>query len=265
MGKLIDRRPPAGVNGADPDPTAEALALEVAEAEAEAEAAEARIAAAQARARAARLRRQASAVETQTPDVAAPPDEDAAPEDGAPADSDGTLASEPPLSRSWGRRIGQRPRRGAVIAALVTVAALTVSGYLLWHHQDVAGEQQRAAEFVAAARQGVVTLTTLDSSQAEADVQRVLDSSTGAFRDDFENRASDFTDVIQKSSVATEGQVNAAAVESMSDDSAVVLVAATSTVTNSAGAEQEPRAWRLSVTVTRDRGQLKMSKVEFVP
>jgi Mce-associated membrane protein len=59
--------------------------------------------------------------------------------------------------------------------------------------------------------------------------------------------------------------VNSVAVESMSDDSAVVLVAASSRVTNSAGANQEPRSWRLSVDLQRDGGQIKMSKVEFVP
>jgi len=43
-----------------------------------------------------------------------------------------------------------------------------------------------------------------------------------------------------------------------------VLVAAKSQVTNAASAQQQPRAWRLSVTMQRDNGQLKMSKVEFV-
>jgi Mce-associated membrane protein len=51
----------------------------------------------------------------------------------------------------------------------------------------------------------------------------------------------------------------------MTGDSATVLVAATSTMSNSAGGQQPPRSWRLSVTVQRDRGQLKVSKVEFVP
>jgi Mce-associated membrane protein len=60
--------------------------------------------------------------------------------------------------------------------------------------------------------------------------------------------------------------VKASAVESIAnDDSGVVLVAAESKVTNAAGAQQDPRAWRLSVSLQRDGGQLKMSKVEFVP
>ncbi|MGW0173719.1 hypothetical protein ACWDUM_07725 [Rhodococcus sp. NPDC003322] len=280
MGEGRDGPPPTSVN--ETARTAESLALEVAEAEAEAEAAEARTAAAQARARSARLRRQALAAEAgpatgaresslDSTDGPAPRDLPTAAagkaenEDVPDCEGVGPSPSDGPRPRHGGRRLPRPATVPAALCALVSGAALAASGYLLWHHHDVTDQQQRAAEFAAAARQGVVTLTTLDSDNAEADVQRVLDNSTGAFRDDFQARAGDFTDMIQKANVATEGRVNAAAVESMTEDSAVVLVAASSKVTNSAGAEQEPRAWRLSVTVTRDEGQLKMSKVEFVP
>ena len=59
--------------------------------------------------------------------------------------------------------------------------------------------------------------------------------------------------------------VTAAAVQSMTDDSAEVLVAATSRVSNTTGANQQPRSWRLSVSLQREGEQIKMSKVEFVP
>jgi Mce-associated membrane protein len=48
-------------------------------------------------------------------------------------------------------------------------------------------------------------------------------------------------------------------------DFALVLVAATSHITNAAGAKEEPRNWRLKVTVKDDGGQYKMSNVEFIP
>ena len=51
----------------------------------------------------------------------------------------------------------------------------------------------------------------------------------------------------------------------MTKDSAVVLVTAATTISNSAGANQQPRTWRLSVDVVDDGGQIKMSKVDFVP
>lgn len=69
----------------------------------------------------------------------------------------------------------------------------------------------------------------------------------------------------EQAKVTTEAQVNATAVDSMTDDSAVVLVAATSRISNSAGADQDPRNWRLSVTVKQDGDQIKLAKVEFVP
>ncbi|MBO0854910.1 MAG: hypothetical protein J2P18_14245, partial [Nocardia sp.] len=150
-------------------------------------------------------------------------------------------------------------------ASVVLFAGVASSGFFLWRHHEVTAQQHKQAEYLAAAREGVTTLTSLDFTHAAEDVKRVLDNSTGSFRSDFETRSKDFTSVIQQSKVATKGKVNSAAVQSMSDDSAVVLVAATSEVTNSAGAKQEPRGWRLSVTVQRVDGGLKMSKVEFVP
>lgn len=172
-------------------------------------------------------------------------------------------------SASWRRRLRVRlPRLStiAMAAAVVIICGFTgLSGYIVWQHHEATERQQRAAAFAAGAKQGVINMTSLDFNKAKEDVARVIDSSTGEFRDDFQQRAADFTKVVEQSKVVTEGTVNATAVESMNEHSAVVLVAATSRVTNSAGAKDEPRAWRLKVTVTEEGGQYKMSKVEFVP
>jgi Mce-associated membrane protein len=107
----------------------------------------------------------------------------------------------------------------------------------------------------------------MDFSNAKQSVQRILEDSTGTFKDDFLKMADDFTKVVEQSKVVSQGTVQAAAVDmdTMTKDSAVVLVASTSEVTNAAGAKQDPRSYRLIVTVSRDGGQLKVSKVEFVP
>ncbi len=136
---------------------------------------------------------------------------------------------------------------------------------MYWYHRQAQAEQQRRAEFSAAARQGVVTLMSLDYNKAKEDVQRIIDNSTGQFKTDFQNTAEDFVKVAVDSKAVTETNVTATAVESMTDDTATVIVAATSRVTNAAGAKQEPRAWRLSVNLARDGGQMKLAKVEFVP
>jgi Mce-associated membrane protein len=132
-------------------------------------------------------------------------------------------------------------------------------------HRAATDEQNRNAEFLAAGRQSVVTLMSLDFNNAQEDVKRIIENSTGTFKKDFEDQAEDFVKVAQSSKVITDVTVTAAAVDKMTADTATVLVAATSRVTNSAGAKQEPRAWRLSVDLQRDGGQIKMAKVEFVP
>ncbi|MFZ2526737.1 MAG: hypothetical protein WAX14_03640 [Rhodococcus sp. (in: high G+C Gram-positive bacteria)] len=227
-----------------------------------AEEAEAEALAADARARAARLRLQArnAGADDLTERV-----DNTAPGIIEHLDSESEVESPSAGTESASRAARIRMPTATVAALALICVAVAACAYMTWRSVESHDRELRAAEFEAAARQGVVTLTTLDFTDADADVQRVLDNSTGEFRDEFQNRSQDFVAVIEQSNVATEGTIDASAVESMTDDSAVVLVAATSTVTNTAGADQEPRVWRLSVTVTRDGEQAKMSKVEFVP
>ncbi|BBZ13002.1 hypothetical protein [Mycobacterium branderi] len=237
----------------------DALAL-AEQAEAEAAEAEALAAAARARARAIRLRREAEA-EAKAPaeDTEAETTEtdEVSPEPTEPAESPAVTA--PP--RRWAR-IAARTLAAAAIVAIC--ALLGASGYMLWHHHTVDQQRQRDAAFMAAARQGVVNMMSLDFHKAKEDVQRVIDSSTGEFRDDFQKRAADFTSVVEQSKVVTEGSAKTTGIESTGKDSAVVLVLANERVTNAAGAKEEPRSFRLRVTVSRDGDQIKMSKVEFV-
>jgi Mce-associated membrane protein len=267
------------------------------EAEAEAAEAEAVAAAARARARAIRLRREAEAAEAarpaetvEAPETAEDDDvEDDAKHDSATVvdadtkvdDADTTEAAEDteaaadsadetepkPAKERRGLRI-PLPSWTAVAASitvLVIAALLAGCGYMYWYHRQAQAEQQRSAEFAAAARQGVVTLMSLDYNKAKEDVQRIIDNSTGQFKADFQNTADDFVKVATESKAVTETKVTATAVESMTDNTATVLVAATSRVTNAAGAKEEPRAWRLSVNLARDGDQIKLAKVEFVP
>ncbi|MCH9729457.1 MAG: hypothetical protein K0U84_07245 [Actinomycetia bacterium] len=246
------------------------------EAEAEAAEAEARAVAARARARAIRLRREAeqSADGAVRGDDVAPESVDAGSSIGGAGGSTvggagGSTVEEaenPAVNSRWSR-ISRPTWKGiaATVVVLCTAALLAGSGYMIWNHRQAEALQHQNAEYAAAARQGVVTLMSLDYTQAEEDVQRIIDISTGAFKDDFEHQVADFVTVAQDSEVVTEVTVSSTAVETMTGDSAVVLVAASSRVSNSAGADQEPRSWRLSVGLEREDGQIKMSKVEFVP
>jgi Mce-associated membrane protein len=199
--------------------------------------------------------------------------------DGTAAEAGETVAeaggATPSAEESAGRfrrvsRYVRRPKWSTVAASLaiiVIVAALAASGYMIKQHRDAERQRQRAAEFVAAARQSIVTLTSLNFDEAREGVQHILDNATGSFKDDFAKTADDYVKTVEQMKVISQGSVQAAAVDwdTMTADSAVVLVASTQEVTNSAGAKQEPRNYRFVLTVTRDRGQLKISKLEFVP
>lgn len=232
------------------------------QAEADAVEAEAHAAAVRARARAIRARERIRDLDTK--EAIAESEATTDPPSVETADPD--PESSPTPKRRWFRRL-TRPSRSAIlraVASAIVIAALTVSGLVLWQHHQVVNERQRATEFAAAAREGVMALTSLDFARAKEDIQRVLDNATGAFKAEFQKRAEDFGKIVEDSKVVARGNVYATAVESMTRDSAVVLVAATSEVTGPDGAKDKPRAWRLEVTVTRDGDRLKMSKVEFV-
>ncbi|BDX31162.1 membrane protein [Mycobacterium antarcticum] len=261
----------------------DALAL-AEEAEAEADAAEAAAAAARARARALKLRRQAAAAATESSDPVAPaatapvaPEVDETPDatndtevdlaDAEPAEEPEDPEDEAPRRRRLGLGVPRIRLRwiAAALVILCTIGFLGASAYMVLHHRQATEQRQQSAEFAAAARQGVVTLMSLNFNSAADDVKRIIDNTTGDFKKDFQGQADEFTKVAQESKVVTEATVNASAVQKMSKDTATVLVAVTTQVSNAASNDQQPRSWRLRVDIARDGGQLKLAKVEFVP
>ncbi|MFI5511284.1 hypothetical protein ACIA48_27830 [Mycobacterium sp. NPDC051804] len=245
--------------------TGDALTL-AEEAEAEAAEAEAVAAAARAKAKAIRLRREAEEAEARSKAEAEAELTEEAPAD-AVAEQPDTAADYDGEAEPTGRRWGLIVKVVAMtLAILCTAALITASVLMVQEHRKAVDNRQLDAEYQAAGRQSVVTLMSLDFNNAQADVQRIIENTTGQFKKDFEDQAADFIKVAQDAKVITDVNVTATAVESMTPTSAVVIVAATSRVTNTSGAKQEPRAWRLSVNLERvDGGQIKMSKVEFVP
>lgn len=220
-------------------PTADALARA---AEDEAAAAEAR--AEEARARADELRRRIEAAEAAAEQTPAP--------------------TQTPAAATSAVRL--LPAVALGVAGVVAAGLLGLTGYLLWQHKAMAHQRHSAAEFAAAARQDVINLMSIDYNSADDSVQRVLDGSTGRFRTNFADTADDFVKALKDEKIITKATVNDAAVESMTGDSAVVLVSATSHREGPQAPkdQQEPRLWRIVVSLERDGDQIKMSGVEFV-
>jgi Mce-associated membrane protein len=163
---------------------------------------------------------------------------------------------------NWVSRV---PRPAAVGVAIV-VALLGVGGWLGFRlHQD---DQVRAERnlYVQVARQTAINLTTINYTEVDADIKRVLDSATGGFHEEFQNRSQPFVEVVKKVQSKTEGTIAEAGLLTFTADQAQVLVAI-SVKTSVAGAppDQEPRRWRMRLTVDKNGDGAKVSKVEFVP
>lgn len=173
------------------------------------------------------------------------------------------------LSRRRGRRFrvaGLRPVRAATLFGVLSLIALAgLCGWLGWQvHRQHADDHQRAA-YLQAARQGALNLTTIDWQHADADVQRILDSSAGTFHDDFSTRANDFIGVVKETQSHTEGSITESGVESENGTSANVLVAVNVKTTQAGQAQQSNRGWRMRISVERVGDAVKISNVEFVP
>lgn len=154
----------------------------------------------------------------------------------------------------------------ALIAGLVLVLALGgLTGWLGFRaYQSKQVDEQRKV-FLQVGRQGALNLTTIDFEHADADVQRILDSATGTFYDDFQKRAGPFVEVVKQAKSKSVGTVTEAGLESDTGTEAEVLVAVAVKTSNAGAAEQQPRLWRMRITVQKMGDDVKVSNVEFVP
>jgi Mce-associated membrane protein len=153
-----------------------------------------------------------------------------------------------------------------VVGVAIIVALLGVGGWLGFRvHQDNQVQAQRNL-YVQVARQTAINLTTINYTEVDADIKRVLDSATGAFHDEFQNRSQPFVEVVKKVQSKSEGSISEAGLLSYTTDQAQVLVAV-AVKTSMAGAppDQEPRRWRMRLTVDKTGDSAKVSNVEFVP
>jgi Mce-associated membrane protein len=182
--------------------------------------------------------------------------EDCVPESAAD-DANGPPAPPPKESIS--------ARRGMLLGLAVVAALVALVGWLGFRAYQSHQAQAQRSEFLQAARQSALNLTTIDWQKVNTDVRRILDGATGEFHDDFAKRSQPFVDVVKQAKSTTVGTITEAGLESETADTAQVLVAVTVKTSNAGAPEQDPRAWRMSISVQKVGDQAKVSSVEFVP
>jgi Mce-associated membrane protein len=156
-------------------------------------------------------------------------------------------------------------RRPLALGAVILIA---LGGLFAWLGYRAIETRQAAHQrdlFLQVGRQAALDLTTISAANADTDVARILDSSTGTFHDDWAQRAPAFVEVVKKAQSKSEGSVTAAGLESVESDRARVLVAVAVKSTTVDAPEQKPRAWRMRIDVQRVGDGTKVANVEFVP
>ncbi|MCV6963897.1 hypothetical protein BST27_02680 [Mycobacterium intermedium] len=263
---------PEGKDADHSDDPANGVVAPVSVADVADEVARAEARAAAARARLARLRA-AAEKGSETDSDAGEVDDEAASRDGERRRAKLTRARRPRRIRLGSPRRPRRPRWlrrpkrktvAAVVGIVLFCASVGASIYIVSQHRAATHKQQLAAEFTAAAREGVTVMMSIDATRPKADVQRIIDISTGEFKNQISAMSALMVQKAVDTKVSSKGTVEAIAVVSLSDDSAVLLVAARSDITNADNTHQPPAMWRMSVGITRDTGQLKLSKVDFL-
>src|SRR5882757_1323935 len=182
-----------------------------------------------------------------------------------------TGSGDPPTGRG-GRddEVTQGPRLSSLrLAAAVIIAAIValgaLAGWLGYQAFQARKLNLRDALFLQAGRQSALSLTTIDYTEADADIRRVLDSSTGDFKDEFQRNSIGFADAVRKAQAKTTGTVTAAGIESVDGDTAQILVAMSVNTTNAGAPAQQPRLWRMRIGVQKQGDEAKVSNVSFVP
>lgn len=191
-----------------------------------------------------------------------PVDEDIGdPEECAPEPDAGDDGGPPPRSK---KRMSN-PGRATVLVLVVIIMLAALAGWFGYRAHQSQQVQAQRSQFIQTARQGALNLTTIDWQRADADVQRILDSATGQFYDDFDKRSKPFIELVKQAKSASVGTVTEAGLESETGDTAQVLVAVTVTTSYVGAPQPDPHAWRMRISVQRVGDQDKVSNVEFVP
>jgi Mce-associated membrane protein len=150
-------------------------------------------------------------------------------------------------------------RRGPVVLAwalsvllVVALGAAVLSAVALSRQHSRDSERTSAMQ---AARQLTLDFTTYKYSSWDADAKRVLDGSTGQFKEEFAAGASQVKTEVVTNQASSQGEVVEAAVVSNDKDSAQVLVIANAVVTNTAAKDGVQRRYRIKLDMVREKSR----------
>lgn len=148
----------------------------------------------------------------------------------------------------------------ALVALLVAIGLVVASRDAV--DDDLTSAQREVAE---AARVEALAFLTVDHTDMDPLIDAVLAGATGDFAEQYESQRDTLTSEAIRTEATSTGEVVALGVGDLDDDSATVLIAANSTVTNtSTGSSGQVRYYRLRLDLVREGERWLTSDVQFV-
>jgi Mce-associated membrane protein len=144
---------------------------------------------------------------------------------------------------------------------VIALAAATLSVIALQKQRQDKSLRDGAMK---SARQLALDFTTYDYKTWDADSKRVLDDSTGQFRQEFEAGIAAVKADVGTNKATSKGDVKEAAVVSGDKDSAEVLVIVNAVVTNTASADGVERRYRIKLDMVREKGRWLTADLQVV-
>lgn len=158
--------------------------------------------------------------------------------------------------------------RGRLIPALLAVITLglVAAGVVLTlERREVRDLQQRRDAAERLAEQQALSLLGISGDNVADRIEELLTHSTGDFRKQLQGIRNSFGEIVREGEVSSTGEVDLAGVVSSTQDKSRIILALSSTVTNSQTKEPEPRNYRISVDLTWVEDEWLVSGMEFAP
>lgn len=166
--------------------------------------------------------------------------------------------------RSWGLVNG-------VLGVLLVALVVTTVYFVVRGPREDPGAVSAAAvsreydAVTAAARQETEAFLTVDYQDMAPTIKRVLSGATGQFKKEYKKAEVNLRSAAQQSKATSKGTVRAVGIGDLDRDSAIVYVAADSTVSNkSTGHKPEPRYYRFQLNMTKVGGTWLTANLQFV-
>ncbi|WP_243716620.1 hypothetical protein [Actinomadura sp. KC345] len=158
-----------------------------------------------------------------------------------------------------------RRRLPLIVLGVIVTGLAVAAGWLGVITLQNKGEADQKAKAIQSGRQMGVNLMSLNADTAQKDLDRIVAGTTGELKNKLASQSKAFMDQVTKAKAKSTVNDVEAALVSMDDDSAEVMVSLTGTVTNDKVKNGTPQSYRYQMDLTRVDDRWLVSGLEVVP